>query len=302
MAEIPLIEARHVGLLYSAADDGTVEALRDLDYAVAPSEFVSFIGPSGCGKTTLLKLMSGLMSPSSGEIRFKGEQVSDPPPGIGMAFQDALLLPWRNVIDNVLLPVEIVRRPTNTDRDKARDLLASVGLDGFDTSASWQLSGGMRQRVSLCRALIRDPEVLLLDEPFAALDAFTREDLWGVLEKLRLKTRCTMVLITHQLNEAVFLSDRILVLSRRPGQIVHEERSPCFSASTRELCLYSRIYCPCRCNTTKNRALNAPDVVSDARVYCSAAVSVTVVGSWRSRFPRSAFHSTTTVRCIYGRV
>jgi NitT/TauT family transport system ATP-binding protein len=224
MAEIPLIEARHVGLLYSAADDGTVEALRDLDYAVAPSEFVSFIGPSGCGKTTLLKLMSGLMSPSSGEIRFKGEQVSDPPPGIGMAFQDALLLPWRNVIDNVLLPVEIVRRPTNTDRDKARDLLASVGLDGFDTSASWQLSGGMRQRVSLCRALIRDPEVLLLDEPFAALDAFTREDLWGVLEKLRLKTRCTMVLITHQLNEAVFLSDRILVLSRRPGQIVHEER------------------------------------------------------------------------------
>ena len=120
-------------------------------------------------------------------------------------FEDALLLPWRNVIDNVLLPVEIVRRPTKTDRDKARDLLASVGLDGFDTSASWQLSGGMRQRVSLCRALIRDPEVLLLDEPFAALDAFTREDLWGVLEKLRLKTRCTMVLITHQLNEAVFL-------------------------------------------------------------------------------------------------
>ena len=140
-----------------------------------------------------------------------------------MAFQDALLLPWRNVIDNVLLPVEIVRRPTAADHEKARDLLASVGLEGFEASASWQLSGGMRQRVSLCRALVRDPEMLLLDEPFGALDAFTREDLWGVLQKLRVKTRCTTILITHQLNEAVFLSDRILVMSRRPGRIIHEE-------------------------------------------------------------------------------
>jgi NitT/TauT family transport system ATP-binding protein len=141
-----------------------------------------------------------------------------------MAFQDALLLPWRNVMDNILLPIEIVRRPSAADRGRARDLLVSVGLQGFEASASWQLSGGMRQRVSLCRALVGEPELLLLDEPFAALDAFTREELWGVLQQLRAKTRCTMVLITHQLNEAVFLSDRILVLSRRPGRIVFEEK------------------------------------------------------------------------------
>lgn len=220
----PLVEARQLGLQYASADNVTLEALRDVNYSVAPSEFVTVIGPSGCGKTTLLKLMSGLIEPSKGEILFKGRRISGPPPGIGMAFQDALLLPWRNVIDNVLLPIEIARRPTSADRDTARDLLVSVGLEGFEKSASWQLSGGMRQRVSLCRALVRDPEVLLLDEPFAALDAFTREDLWGVLQKLRVKTRCTMVLITHQLNEAVFLSDRILVMSRRPGRIVYEEK------------------------------------------------------------------------------
>ncbi len=220
----PLIEARKLGLRYVSADNPPFEALLDVNYSVAISEFLSFIGPSGCGKTTLLKLMSGLIEPSSGKILFKGKDISGPPPGIGMAFQDALLLPWRNVIDNVLLPIEIVRRPTTADRNKAHDLLVSVGLAGFETSASWQLSGGMRQRVSLCRALVRDPEILLLDEPFAALDAFTREDLWGVLQKLRVKTRCTMVLITHQLNEAVFLSDRILVMSRCPGRIVYEEK------------------------------------------------------------------------------
>lgn len=218
-----LIDARNVGVRYAVADAAPFDALKDVNYSIAYSEFVSFIGPSGCGKTTLLKLMSGLAAPSSGEIRFKGRPITDPPSGIGMAFQDSLLLPWRNVIDNILLPVEIARRPNNADREKARDLLTTVGLDGFEKSAAWQLSGGMRQRVSLCRALIRDPEILLLDEPFAALDAFTREDLWNVLQNLRLKTRCTMVLITHQLSEAVYLSDRILVLSRRPGRIVHEE-------------------------------------------------------------------------------
>jgi NitT/TauT family transport system ATP-binding protein len=219
----PLVEARQLGLRYVSADKETFEALRNVNYSVATGEFLTFIGPSGCGKTTLLKLMSGLIGPSSGRILFRGKDISGPPPGIGMAFQDSLLLPWRNVVDNVLLPIEILRRPTSKDRNKARDLLASVGLKGFETSAWWQLSGGMRQRVSLCRALIRDPEILLMDEPFAALDAFTREDLWGVLQKLRVKIQCTMVLITHQLNEAVFLSDRILVMSRCPGHIVYEE-------------------------------------------------------------------------------
>ena len=211
-------------MLFESKGSEAVEALRGVSYSLAPGEFLTFIGPSGCGKTTLLKLMSGLVAPSSGEILFKGQRFSVPPPGIGMAFQDALLLPWRNVIDNVLLPVEIMHRPNSEDRDRALELLTTVGLQGFETSAAWQLSGGMRQRVSLCRALVREPEVLLLDEPFGALDAFTREDLWGVLQELRLKTRCTVVLITHSLNEAVFLSDRVIVLSGRPGQVVHEEK------------------------------------------------------------------------------
>ena len=220
----PLFEASNLGLRFESPDRDAFDALLGVNYSVTAGEFLTFIGPSGCGKTTLLKLMSGLIVPSKGNMLFKGSQISGPPRGIGMAFQDALLLPWRNVLDNVLLPIEIIRRPTPADRDNARDLLASVGLSGFENSASWQLSGGMRQRVSLCRALVRNPEVLLLDEPFAALDAFTREDLWSVLQELRIKTHCTMVLITHQLNEAVFLSDRILVMSRRPGRIVYEER------------------------------------------------------------------------------
>jgi NitT/TauT family transport system ATP-binding protein len=220
----PLVEGRQLSLLYALPEKATFEALRDINYSVDCSEFLTFIGPSGCGKTSLLKLMSGLIAPSGGTILFKGKEFSGSPPGIGMAFQDALLLPWRNVMNNVLLPIEIVRRPTTSDRDRAQDLLVSVGLRGFEGSASWQLSGGMRQRVSLCRALVTEPELVLLDEPFAALDAFTREEMWGVLQELRAKTRCTMVLITHQLNEAVFLSDRILVLSRRPGRIIHEEK------------------------------------------------------------------------------
>jgi NitT/TauT family transport system ATP-binding protein len=221
--DTPLFESRKLGLSYDTSPDESFEVLRDISYSLADGEFLCFVGPSGCGKTTLLKLMSGLVAPSRGELLFRGMKFSAPPSGIGMAFQDALLLPWRNVIDNVLLPVEIARRPTAADRDKARDMLASVGLSGFEHSASWQLSGGMRQRVSLCRALVREPEVVLLDEPFAALDAFTREDLWSVLQELRIKTHCTMVLITHQLNEAVFLSDRVIVLSRRPARILHEE-------------------------------------------------------------------------------
>lgn len=220
----PLYEAKQLGFSYASAKGEPVEALRDISLTLAQGEFVSLIGPSGCGKTSLLKLLTGLQRPASGELLFRGHGFSSPPAGIGMAFQDALLLPWRNVLDNVLLPIEIKRRPTAADRDKARELLATVGLTGFESKNPWQLSGGMRQRVSLCRALVADPEVLLLDEPFAALDAFTREDLWLVLQELQGKTGSTMVLVTHQMGEAVFLSDRVVVLSRRPGRIVHEER------------------------------------------------------------------------------
>jgi len=217
-----LYRVRDVDLNYRDAYGHDVEALGRIECAIARGEFVSFIGPSGCGKTTLLKLLSGLMAPTRGELLFNDRKLDGPPEGIGMAFQDPLLLPWRNVIDNVLLPIEILRLPRQRFRAKATDLLGVVGLRGFETKASWQLSGGMRQRVSLCRALINDPQVLLLDEPFGALDAFTREELWLILQELHRRTRGTMVLITHQLHEAVFLSDRVMVLSSRPGHIVHE--------------------------------------------------------------------------------
>ena len=200
-----------------------VEALHDLNFEVKEGEFLTVIGPSGCGKTTLLRLMSGLHKPTKGELLFRGEKLNGPRPGIGMAFQDPLLLPWRNVIKNVLLPIEILGNQMDYATATAMDLITTVGLAGFEKSASWQLSGGMRQRVNLCRALITSPQVLLLDEPFGALDAFTREELWLVLQTLHLKEQCTVILVTHQLNEAVFLSDRVIVLSNRPGKIIHEE-------------------------------------------------------------------------------
>jgi len=218
-----LYEARDLGLKYRSADGVPIEALYQINYSVRRGEFISFIGPSGCGKTTLLKLMSGLLQPSSGKLLFNQVDLTGPPDGIGMAFQDPLLLPWRNVIDNVLLPIEVLRLPRSRYVQKALDLLYVVGLSGFEKKSSWQLSGGMRQRVSLCRALINDPQVLLLDEPFGALDAFTREELWLVLHELHRRTSSTMVLITHQLHEAAFLSDRVMVLSSRPAHMVHQQ-------------------------------------------------------------------------------
>lgn len=223
MAEVPLYEARRLGFSYRPTEGGSVEALRDVSFSLRQGEFLSVVGPSGCGKTSLLKLMTGLQHPVSGELLFRGQHFDKPPSGIGMAFQDALLLQWRNVLDNILLPVEILRRPRADYLEKARDLIATVGLSGFEDKSPWQLSGGMRQRVSLCRALVTDPEVLLLDEPFAALDAFTREELWLVLKDLHEKTGSTTVLITHQMSEAVFLSDRVLVLSARPGRLVYQQ-------------------------------------------------------------------------------
>jgi NitT/TauT family transport system ATP-binding protein len=223
----PIFEARDLSVRFATpgrkgAED-TVLALDGIDWTVEKGEFVSFVGPSGCGKTTMLKLISGIVAPTSGQILHWGRPVSGTPEGIGMAFQDSLLLPWRNVLDNVLLPIEILRRPRKDYLGRAEELLATVGLKGFEKRDIWELSGGMRQRVSLCRALIANPEILLLDEPFAALDAFTREDLWLVLQELHARSGCTMVLITHQLGEAVFLSDRVLVVSKRPGQIIHVE-------------------------------------------------------------------------------
>jgi NitT/TauT family transport system ATP-binding protein len=194
---------------------------------VRRGEFAAVVGPSGCGKSSLMKLVTGLIPPDSGNIVIFGNKVRGPVKIAGMAFQNPNLLPWRRVVDNVLLPLEIVephrhRFRTHKDeyREQARALLATVGLDGFGERYPWELSGGMQQRTSLCRALIHEPALLMLDEPFAALDAFTREELWCVLRELWQRIGFTVILVTHDLREATFLADTVHVMSARPGRIV----------------------------------------------------------------------------------
>jgi NitT/TauT family transport system ATP-binding protein len=220
------VDIGDVTLTYRGAS-GDVLALRGTSLKVARGEFAAVVGPSGCGKSSLMKLVTGLVPPDSGEIVIFGERVRGPVKIAGMAFQNPNLLPWRKVLDNVLLPLEIVEPHRRHFRQKkaefqaqARALLATVGLDGFGDRYPWELSGGMQQRASLCRALIHEPTLLMLDEPFAALDAFTREELWCVLRDLWQKLRFTVILVTHDLREATFLADRIHVMSARPGRIV----------------------------------------------------------------------------------
>jgi NitT/TauT family transport system ATP-binding protein len=231
------IEIEHVDLHYGGQqgahrDKGTL-ALANACLSIGRDEFVAIVGPSGCGKSTLLKLISGLIGPTRGVVRVGGEAVSRPLKNVGMAFQNSTLLPWRTVRDNVLLPLEIVEpyrsQPRSAMADKrkrADELLAAVGLTGFGDRMPWQLSGGMQQRTQLCRALIHEPSILLLDEPFGALDAFTREELWGVLENLWMRRKCTVILVTHELREAVYLCDTVYVVSPRPGRIIASTRVP----------------------------------------------------------------------------
>ncbi len=209
-------------------EDGTL-ALSDTSLQVEKGAFVALVGPSGCGKSTLLKVVAGLIRANKGNVAVAGEEVTRPLKIVGMAFQNATLLPWRSTRDNVLLPLEIVqphRQQFRAEKVKyealANELLATVGLEGFGDRAPWQLSGGMQQRAQLCRALVHEPDLLLLDEPFGALDAFTREELWDVLQTLYLKRACTVILVTHDLREAVFLSDIVYVMSARPGKVILE--------------------------------------------------------------------------------
>ena len=210
-------------------------ALKALDrttLSINQGEFVALVGPSGCGKSTILKLVSGLLAPSTGKVVVGGKPVRQRTLQVGMAFQNPTMLPWLRVRDNVMLPLKIVapykhqfRAKRKTEyRDKVEALLSQVGLAGFGDKYPWQLSGGMLQRASLCRALIHEPQLLLLDEPFGALDQFTREELWSTLQDLWLTRRPTVLLVTHDLREATYLSTRIVVMSARPGRIsaVHE--------------------------------------------------------------------------------
>ena len=191
--------------------------------AVRKGEFISLLGPSGCGKSTLLMMIAGLETPTAGRIELDGTLVAGPRRDIGIIFQDATLLPWKSALENVLLPVRILRRPVREHRDRARELLASVGLAGFENHKPGQLSGGMRQRVAICRALINDPEILLMDEPFSALDAITRDEMNELLVDLMERTAKTVVFVTHSIREAAFLSDRVLVMGGRPSGILLDE-------------------------------------------------------------------------------
>jgi len=202
--------------------DGAVLALDGITFAVRKGEFVSIVGPSGCGKSTLLKILLGVVPYSGGEVRLADTRVSGPQLGAGMVFQTAALPPWRRIIDNVLLPIEILNKPRRDYLAKAHALLAMVGLQGFERKLPNELSGGMQQRVSICRALIHDPELLLMDEPFGALDALTREVMQSELMRIWAETHKTVLFVTHSIDEAVLLSDRVIVMSARPGKVVED--------------------------------------------------------------------------------
>ena len=224
----PFVDFQNVWLAYN---EGLLAqqhfAVEDINLQVARGEFIAIVGPSGCGKSTFMKLTTGLRKPSKGTIRIDGKVVDGPLKISGMAFQAPSLLPWRTTLDNVLLPLEIVepyRSQFKAQRKKyeerARHLLQRVGLAGYEDQYPWQLSGGMQQRASICRALIHEPQMLLLDEPFGALDAFTREELWCILRDLWTEQRFNVILVTHDLRESVFLADTVYVMSARPGRFV----------------------------------------------------------------------------------
>ena len=202
-------------------------AVEDINLQVGEGEFIAIVGPSGCGKSTFMKLATGLKRPSRGTVTIGGQEVTGPLKITGMAFQAPSLLPWRTTIDNVLLPLEIVepyrsnfKQKRKEYEERARKLLQKVGLAGYEDKFPWQLSGGMQQRASICRALIHEPKMLLLDEPFGALDAFTREELWCILRDLWTEQQFNVILVTHDLRESVFLADTVYVMSKSPGRFV----------------------------------------------------------------------------------
>ncbi len=212
---------------------GEPPVLEGASLQMSKGEFVAIVGPSGCGKSTFMKLMSGLLKADQGSVVVANQEVTRPLGNVGMAFQNSVMLPWRTTLNNLLLPLEIARPHRETFRqnreahaNKAIELLSSVGLENVAEKFPWELSGGMRQRASLCRALIHEPEVLMLDEPFGALDAFTREELWCVLRDLWQERKFTVLLVTHDLIESAFLADRVLVMSNRPSRVIMELEIP----------------------------------------------------------------------------
>jgi NitT/TauT family transport system ATP-binding protein len=216
---VPAVRIESVSKTY-----GDIEAIRRADFAVAEGEFLSILGPSGCGKSTLLMMVAGLLGPSNGRVLIGERPVDGPRPDVGVVFQSPVLLPWRTVLENVMLPVEMQRLPRAAHLGRARELLAVTHLEEFADRLPRELSGGMRQRVSICRALVIDPRMLLMDEPFSALDAITRDEMGQELLRLWQIHRKTVIFVTHSIREAAFLSDRVIVMGQRPATIVADVR------------------------------------------------------------------------------
>ena len=214
-----MIRLENVSKIYRSLDEEPVEALRDICLEIADREFMTIVGPSGCGKSTLLKMIVGLLPVSSGGIYFDAARVEAPRVDVGMVFQEPVLLIWRDVKANVLFPIEILRRRGKDYEAEAYRLLELVGLKGFERRMPYELSGGMQQRVAICRALIHDPAVLVMDEPFGALDAMTREDMGAELLRIWQGRQKTVIFVTHSIREAVWLADRVVVMTPRPGVI-----------------------------------------------------------------------------------
>ena len=215
------ISVRDLSKGYSCRS-GSMDALHEISFSVKEGEFVAVVGPSGCGKSTLLKILAGLLLPSKGEACLRGTPINGPRRDIGVVFQAPVLLPWRSVLENVLLPVDVQHRAGNGQQKEALELLNLVGLQEFADRYPWELSGGMQQRVAITRALIHDPAMLLMDEPFGALDAMTREQMNLELQRIWLEKKKTVLFITHSIPEAVFLADRVLVMTSRPGRILRD--------------------------------------------------------------------------------
>lgn len=215
----PILRAEHIRVVF-ASPQGGLGALADISLEVGQGEFVCFLGPSGCGKSTLLRVLGGLLRPSSGQVYVRGESLDGPYRDVGIVFQKANLMPWRTVLKNITLPLEMQGIDGAEARGRAADLIHLVGLEGFEGSYPQELSGGMAQRVAIARALVHDPEILLLDEPFAALDALTRERMNLELLRIWEARRKTVVMVTHNIQEAILLSDRVLVMTSRPGRVI----------------------------------------------------------------------------------
>jgi NitT/TauT family transport system ATP-binding protein len=221
-AAAPFIQVENVAKRYASRSGESINAIEQISLDVPRGGFISLVGPSGCGKSTLLKMIGRLLPPSAGVIRYRDIPRGEVRPRLGVVFQESLLLPWRSIFDNIMLPIEVMGLDRKAGAEHAHELMKMVGLAGFEKKYPFELSGGMQQRAAIARALASDPELLLMDEPFGALDALTREQMAGELQAIWSRTRKTVVFVTHSISEAVYLSDRVVVLSGRPSRIMDD--------------------------------------------------------------------------------